>query len=66
MDGDLLQKRYAALNEVERRIVDNYRNGGYSLEESLDFIDNDLADAAEEDGYDGPCSRTLGSHCRRP
>lgn len=54
MDGDLLQKRYAALNEVERRIVDNYRNGGYSLEESLDFIDNDLADAAEEDGYDGP------------
>ena len=49
-----LQHRYRALNAVERRIVDKWREGGYSLEEALVMLDDDLRDAAEEDGYDGP------------
>lgn len=51
---NILKQQYVLLNDVERRIVDNFRNGGYSLEESLDMLNTDLADAAEEDGYDGP------------
>lgn len=50
----LVEHRYNALNSVEQRIVNNYRQSGYSLEEALDILDGDLKDAAEEDGYDGP------------
>ena len=52
--SDIQKLTYSTLNPVERRIVDQWVKGGYSLEETLDLLNNDLTDAAEEDGYDGP------------
>ena len=46
--------RYNALNGTERGIVDAWIKGGMTRKMALDQIYNDLADAAEEDGYDGP------------
>lgn len=50
----LLEGRYNALNAVERGIVDNWIKGGMSKKAAVDMLYRDLADAAEEDGYDGP------------
>lgn len=49
-----LDGRYNALNAVERSIVDNWIKGGITKQDALDMLYDDLADAAEEDGYDGP------------
>lgn len=45
---------YHDLNETEKRIVDQWVASGMSRMEAINLLNNDLADAAEEDGYDGP------------
>lgn len=46
--------RYYALNATERGIVDAWIKSGMTRKMALDTMYRDLADAAEEDGYDGP------------
>ena len=52
--AELLDGRYNALNGTERGIVDNWIKGGMTKQAAVDMLYSDLADAAEEDGYDGP------------
>lgn len=51
---ELLDGRYYGLNATEQGIVDNWIKGGMSKQAAVDMLYDDLADAAEEDGYDGP------------
>lgn len=45
---------YKDLNDAEKRIVDVWVASGVSLKKALKWLEDDLHDAAEEDGYDGP------------
>lgn len=45
---------YKDLNETEKRIVDGWVASGVSLKKALKWLEDDLHDAAVEDGYDGP------------
>lgn len=53
-DADKLDGMYHALNATERGIVDAWIKGGMKKREAVEMMYRDLADAAEEDGYDGP------------